>query len=196
MPKKTEYVTDDELTKAVSGLLSNEEVPLADLRDNGVIILCCFKIRMDDDGETEPPKGSPVKLKKLSDLERLFVTDNAHYILTMDYHFWKNSNQQQQLATLFDLLMDIKPEASEAGLKLSKRDSDVPFRHAATVQLFGSWNEAVLLVRESFKNVGGRLKDFMDDIAASSAQPPETAAPEEGEPEPAAKPKTKPGVKK
>jgi len=183
MAKKTEYVTDEELTNAVSQLLTT--VPqLKALRDCDVVILCCMRVRMDDNGETEQPKGCPVKLKKLSDLERLFVEGNAHYILTMDYHFWKNSNERQHTAQLFDELMGIKVETSETGLKLKKRDATVTVRHVETVELFGAFDDPTLALREAMKNVGKRMKDFVDDItpAASSADDSDPEqAPESGE---------------
>lgn len=212
MAKKTEYVTDDELTNAVSGLLSN--VPqLQALRDCEVVILCCMKVRMDDDGETEPPKGSPVKLKKLSDVDRLFAEGNAHYILTMDYHFWKHATEKQQMAKLFDELMDIKPEPTEAGLKLKKREASVDVKHVETLELFGAFDEPTLLVRDAMKNVGKRLKDFVDDFVpapppaadepAVNNSEPEAGEPAgepepepEPEPQPAPKAKGKPAVKK
>jgi hypothetical protein len=131
-------------------------------------------------------------------LERLFIQDNAHYILTMDYHYWKNSNERQQMAKLFDALMDIQPEPTESGLKLKKREADVTVRHAATLAFFGAFDEDTLLIRDAFKNVSRRLKDFVDDIAAESAEPTEgESAPEtEAEPEPASKSRGKPAVKK
>lgn len=213
MAKKTEYVTDEELTNTVTAMLSS--IPqLEPLRDNSVVILCCMKIRMDDEGETEPPKGSPVKLKKLSDLERLFVEGNAHYILTMDYHFWKTADMKQQWKGIFDELMDIQPEPTEAGLKLKKRAPTVPNKHVETYELFGACDDATLAVRNAMKNVGGRIKDFVSEFATSTtapAAPAEAATPEpepepeqpepeaespEPEPEPAPKSKGKSTVKK
>lgn len=197
MPKKTEYVTDDELTKAVSNLLGEERLPeLQALRENEVVILCCMKVVMDDDGETEPPEGGPVKLKKLSDMERLFVEGNAHYILTMDYHFWKHASERQRTAKLFDTLLDIKPEPTEGGLKLKKRAPDVDVKHAATLALFGAYDEPTLLLRDAMKDVSRRLKDYVDDIATpepEAAPAGEEPSPEseEGEPEPAPAPKNR-----
>ena len=211
MPKKTEYIPDDELTKAVSGLLTDEKLPeLQALRENEVIILCCMKVVMDEDGETEPPTGGPVKLKKLSDLERLFIQDNAHYILTMDYHFWKEANERQQMARLFDALMDIKPEKTDAGLKLKKRQPGIEMKHPQTYGYFGAFDEPALVLRDAMKDVGRRLKDFVDDIAATEPEPAAEAeageqpaaeeaaepAPEEGEPEPAPAKRGKAAVKK
>ena len=205
MPKKTEFTTDDELTKAVTSLLADDRVPqLQPLRDNEVNILCCFKVRMDDNGETEPPKGCPVKLKKLSDLERLFIEGNAHYILTADYHWWKNSNERQQAAGLFDTLMDIKPEPTESGLKLKKRESGIPVKHPETLALFGVYDEPTLFLRDCMRNVSRRLTGFVDDFiapqteeAAGETEPQteqETEPEAEGEPEPV--PKKKAAVKK
>jgi len=208
MPKKTEYVTDEELTNTVSSMLSNIE-KLQALRDNNVVILCCMKVRMDDDGETEPPKGSPVKLKKLSDLERLFVEGNAHYILTMDYHYWKNSDQKQQWKKLFDELMDIQPEPTETGLKLKKRAPTCSTKHVESYELFGACDDETLAVRDAMKNTGGRIKDFIGsfvsapatatdaaDEALAEPEPEPEPEPESPEPEPAPKSKGKNGNKK
>ena len=204
MPKKTEYVIDEELTNTVSVML-NTIPKLQALRDNSVIILCCMKVRMDDDGETEPPKGGPVKLKKLSDLERLFVDGNAHYILTVDYHFWKNSNQKQQWKKLFDMLMDIQPEPTDKGLKLKKRAPTCDTKHVETYELFGACDDASLAVWDAMKNSGGRMKDFLDSCApapnkkkTAAAKPgaePESGAEPEPEPEPAPKGKKSNGKK-
>jgi len=199
MAKKTEYVTDDELTKAVSALLGNEGLPkLSALRENEVVILCCMKVRMDDNGETQPPKGNPVKLKKLSDLERLFVEGNAHYILTMDYHFWKNANEQQQMAHLYDELRTIKPEPSEKGLALKKWEPTVNVKFADTIEYFGAFDDETLQLRNAMKNVSKRLKDFSVEPPAAEAEVPTAepateagSEPEEGSPEPEPAPKSK-----
>ena len=196
MAKKTEYVTDDDLTKAVSGLLGNESLPLlSPLRDNEVIILCCMKVVMDDEGETEPPEGGPVKLKKLSDLERLFVEGNAHYILTMDYHFWKHASACQQTARLYDELRTIRPEPSEKGLALKKWKPTINVKFADTLEYFGPFDDETLVMRDAMKHGSKRLKDFVDDIAASGATGKSNPEPEpdtEGEPEPEPEPEPAP----
>lgn len=197
MPKKTEYTPDDELTSTVDLMLGT--LPqLQDLRDNSVGILCCMKVRMDDDGETEPPKGSPVKLKKLSELERLFIQNKAHYILTMDYHFWKHADRRQQWSKLFDELRDIKPEMTEAGLKLKKRLPSVTVKHVTTLELFGAHDDVTLSIRNAMKNASGRIVEFVDGLdrpaevadSAASAEMSEAAdkVDQESEPEPEPEP--------
>lgn len=170
MPKKTEYVTDDELTGLVSTMLANENLTdLQPLRENEIVIMCCMKVRMDEEGETESTKGNPVKLKKLSDVERLFIKGKAHYTLVMDYHFWKNSDDKQRWAKLFDVLYGIKPEKTEAGLKLKKRERDIPVDHAKTLALFGPFDDGTLAVRDAFKDIKGRFLEFVDNISVQVA---------------------------
>ena len=182
MPKTTtEYSTDNELTKAVSDLLADESLAdLQPLRDHQVIILCCVRTRITQDGETKPCKGSPVKLKKLSEMERLFIPDNAHYILMADYHWWKHANVRQQTAKLFDNLLTIQPEPKEGGgLTLKKREPVIDVKFTETLAYYGAFDHCTLLLRDAMKDSTRRVRDFVGELAEG----PETT-PAEGEPEP------------
>jgi hypothetical protein len=164
MATLTEYEADAELSDMVTLQLDTPELKeLQSLRDNEVAILSCVRIRMKDD-EDVPCKGKPAKIKKLGDVERLFVDNHAHYVLVMDRHFWKHANKRQQMANVFDALMDIQAEMTESGLKLKKRPSDVDFSHMATINYFGPYNENTLNLFEAYSNTSYRLKEFVEGI--------------------------------
>lgn len=164
MPTLTEYEADAELSAMVTLQLDTPELKeLQSLRDNEIAILSCLRIRMKDD-EDVPCKGKPAKIKKLGDVERLFVDGHAHYILVMDRHFWKHADKRQQMANVFDALMDVQAEQTESGLKLKKRPSDVDFSHMATVAYFGPYNEGTLNLFEAYSNTRYRLKEFVEGI--------------------------------
>jgi hypothetical protein len=178
---KIEYANEPELTEMVTAMLANQNLKeLQTLYEHQVIILCCARVCMDENGETMS-SGAPVKLKKLSEVERVFVADHAHYIVVVDYHWWKTATERQKLANLFDHLMTIKPEAKEDGLALKKREPSIGVKYAETLAYFGPYDEPTLLLRDAVKGMNRRLVEFVDDIGAAAEAP----EPVEPEPEPA-----------
>lgn len=167
MATLTEYEVDAELSAMVTLQLDRPELKeLQSLRDNEIAILSCLRIRMKN-YEDVPCKGKPTKLKKLGEVERLFVDSHAHYVLVMDRHFWNHANERQRMANVFDALMDVLAEKTgktESGLKLKKRPSDVDFSHMATINYFGPYNENTLNLFEAYSNTRYRLKEFVEGI--------------------------------
>ena len=201
---KTEYVPDEDLTPLVNAVMANEELTeLQDIRDNSITIHCCMRVKLDSNGDSKPYKGAPCKLKKVSDAERAFMHDNAQYVLIMDYGFWNGANERQRVAHIFDALQDIEIEDGKSGPKLKKRASDVIINHMATIRRFGAFDEPTLNLQECYKDVGGRLSDFLDDKPVKKRQAPKALVADDDDqaPEPDDPPRVqvavmKPSVKK
>jgi len=108
---RTEYVVDDELTSVVSAIVNDAAVPsLQWLRDYGVGFYCAMGVRMDDNGDAWPLKNGPVKMHKLSDVERLFAADETVQLyLVVDYHFWSKADERVRRAKLYEYIVALKP---------------------------------------------------------------------------------------
>jgi len=61
--RRTEYVTDEELTRVVNALLDDVTLPeLQWLRDYAAGFYCAMGVCMDDNGDAWPLKHGPVKI--------------------------------------------------------------------------------------------------------------------------------------
>src|SRR4051812_14682303 len=127
MATTIEYSVEKELTELVDEVLHKpEHSEFGPIRDVDLTILPCFVIRTDEDGQTKAGKGDPVKLKKISDLDRLFMKDKPHYIVVVDYGVWENAPDEQRMAMLHACLMQISVEHTDGGkIKLGSRKPDV-----------------------------------------------------------------------
>lgn len=167
---KVEYLEDEELSAAVDNIVNNPKIhEMEPIRELEVRILCCSIVRMTDEGEEAKVPACPVKLNKLSEAERLFAKDNAHYILTMEYSFWHAANEKQRLAALLDTLLDIEPtkEESDANVKLKKRTPDIRVKHLATIGYYGAYNDGIINLREVFDS-----NTLLVDVAVEARQLP------------------------
>lgn len=136
MANKIEYITEPELTDLVSDVLTNENyADLKSLRQNDVVILSCMKIHMDDNSEYVKCKGNPVALKKVGDMERIFMTDSAHFILVFDMGVWEGSSATERKYHVYRTLVAMSAEMKGEKLVFTKHKPDV-VEHLSTLTLF------------------------------------------------------------
>jgi Putative phage metallopeptidase len=152
-----EYSEDVDLTAAVNKMVADSLITeFKPLRDLHIVIKPCLRVRLDKDGQTQPCKGIPVKLKRVSPIERLFIRDRAHFILVVDYHAWETGNEKSRGALIHHALMQIAAEKSEDGIKISTRKPDI-VEFTATVERFGAFSDVLLNLREAFRRSPSRL---------------------------------------
>ncbi len=168
---KTTYEEDPDLSKAVTQILTNRQLQeLEPLQNNEIIVLCCMKTVMNGLGETKPCRGPAAQVKKIPPELRIFIPGFPHYVLTMDYGFWNKVDDRQRWAAIFDALLDIDAKLKPDGVKLTKRASDVPFKHIATVTRFGAHNEPSLLLRQAYRDASHRLTEFIREKNESAEE--------------------------
>lgn len=153
--------TDYDLDKALDSLIEEMVTDpnyseFNNLRDLGVSVVACLKVRMDADGESQPCKGDPVTLKKVGAVERLFMSEKPHYMLIVDFHAWDTSDQRRRMAMIHRGLMRISADRTEQGVKLGTRKPDV-VEFTRTVERFGAFSDTLLNCREAFRNSMHRI---------------------------------------
>lgn len=171
----TEYAEDKGLSEAVTGLLADQSLhPLALLRDHEVKIECCLCIRTNKEGDIVAGKGDPVKVKKVSPVEQVFL--DCDYILVVDNHAWTTSNSEvKSQAMLFDALMriDVQP-ADEGGCKKKTRKPTVSaFRE--TIAYFGAYTDDLIDLRDAFGHGAKRVAEAL----RPQPEPEDEAPPQE-----------------
>ena len=145
----TEYVTDKEISDAVTDMLADDVYNEFDaIRNSEINIDACLCVRTNNEGEEQPCKGEPATLKKVGKLEKVFL--DTDYILVVDNTAWKEANSTvAQLAMLHRALMEIDITENEGKFKLGKRKHDVR-EFSATIGRFGAYKESLLCLREAF----------------------------------------------
>ena len=156
MPK-IDYDIDKELGEAVTEMIGDAAYSeFNDLRELGIVVLSCMRVRMDKNGETLPCKGEPVTTKRVGAIERLFIPKKPHFILVVDYGAWRSANEQVRKAMLHRGLLRIVAEKTDEGIKLSTRRPDI-VEYTRNVERFGAYTEALLNLREAFRNSAHRI---------------------------------------
>ena len=158
-----EYDLNKDLSTALAEMQANVEfTEFNELRENEIIVLACVRIRMDDDGETQPCKGDVVMLKKVTPLEKLFITKKPHYFMVVDHHAWTNAHETARAAMLHRGLMRIAVEKGETGIKLGMRKPDIA-EFTATVRRFGAFSDVLCDLRDAFRSSAHRLVPAVDN---------------------------------
>jgi len=155
MATNIEYSFDGELDDAVASMLQKRE--FKNIVDVGVKIAACMLVRVDADGNTQPPKGSPIRMMKVSPLHRLLMDKKPHYLLVMDYHWWNEAEDRARRAMLHHGLCYIeaqKAEGNELVLKMRKPDFVL---FTATVSRYGAWSEVMDELADAFASKPGRF---------------------------------------
>jgi hypothetical protein len=159
----TDYDLDQDLQKILSEVIADTNfTEFNDLRDLGISVLPCVRVRMDKDGETQPCKGDPVTVKKVGPVERLFIPKKPHFIMIVDFGTWSTANIKIQKAMLHRGLMRIAAEKTDEGVKVSTRKPDI-VEFTATVARFGAFSDNLLNLREAFRNSTHRIMPTMAD---------------------------------
>jgi hypothetical protein len=144
----TEYTIDKEISNAVVDMLGDGlYTEFAPLRDNEVKIETCAMVRVNKDGEDMPAKDDPVTLKKVPQVEKLFV--DVDYILIVDNSAWKTANSEKaQKAIIHRGLMKILVEPNDGGVKLATRKPDI-VEFTETAMRFGAYTDKLLTFQEA-----------------------------------------------
>ncbi len=180
MPNNIEYSAEKELTQFVDDLINDPRYSeLAGLRENKIRVLACFSIRTGDDGETQPCKGEPISLKKVSDVERIFVKDKAQFILVVDYHAWEQWNEKLRTACIYHHLVSLDVQKGEHGIKIKRVKCPVQV-HTQEAARFGAYSQPLLELVEALKDKSRRADWLIEaiDTAESTTEPVEES-PEE-----------------
>jgi hypothetical protein len=152
----TEYAIDKEVSNAVTDMLGDSlYTEFAPLRDNEVKIETCTLVRTNKDGEDMPAKDDPVTLKKVPQVEKLFV--DVDYILIVDNSAWKTANSDKaQKAIIHRGLMKILVEPKDEGVKLATRKPDI-VEFTETAMRFGAYNDRLLGFQEATAMASKRI---------------------------------------
>ncbi len=152
-----EYDMDKELEHDVASMIEDATLSeFEDLRELGIIVLPCMRIRMDKDGETQPCTGEPVSVKRVGPVERLFMSKKPHFILVVDYGTWNAADEQRRKIMLHRGLMRLVVEKTDDGIHLSTRKPEI-VEFIRTVERFGAYTEQLLNLREAFRNSANRI---------------------------------------
>lgn len=132
----TEYEQNQQLDELVAAVLEEQE--FGPLRDHGVKIASCLKIKMDDNDEYVPSTGDPVQLKKVGPPFLAFIDYN--YVLVFDAFAW-NNHSHRRAASIHKALMRIKLRVTDSGvIKLGTRAPEIQ-EFTATLRRYGAYNE-------------------------------------------------------
>jgi hypothetical protein len=143
----TEYTESSELHEALTDMLADPfYTEFNPLREHEVKITSCLRVRHNKDGEDIPPAGDPTTLKKVTELEKLYL--DADYIVVIDNYSWNNAKSKlDQNALLHQCLMRIEIEVTEKGiLKKTKKPDVIMF--SATAGRFGPLDDKQINLRE------------------------------------------------
>jgi hypothetical protein len=125
----TEYIEDVGLNDAVKDLLTDEKLSeFENLRLTGLKIMPLLLVKTNTDGDHEPCKGLPAKIRKVPDLYKAAGVD-AHLILIVDYYAWNHPGgvnpENTKLAILHSALKTVSAEKKDGKLKIGKNEPDV-----------------------------------------------------------------------
>lgn len=167
----TEYELNLELDDVLALVLRDPSFSeLKDLRESGLVIKSCVKIKTDKEGNLLKCSGDPVITKKVSPADRLF--QHSDFIVIMDYSTWTaTARQEQKSALVHRALMNIKVEKTTEGFTVSKRRFDL-VEHSETLKRFGAYREELLTLRSYFALAAGRV---ITEVLADGASPVKTA---------------------
>jgi len=160
----TDYDLDSALDDEVASMIEDATYSeFDDLRELGIVVLPCMRVRMDKDGETQPCKGEPTTIKRVGPLERLFMTKKPHFLLVMDYGAWSAANEERRRIMLHRGLMRIAVEKTEEGTRLGTRKPDI-VEFTRTVERFGAYTEELLSLREAFRKSAHRILPTVEAV--------------------------------
>jgi hypothetical protein len=163
-----EYSINKGLQDALSSMLCDMSLAeFTPLRDSGIKVLACTKVKFQDE-EEQPCSGDPVSVRKVSDLHRVFI--DGHYLLVADQYTFSHSNELQLKALLHSALMRISVENTESGLKLGIRKPDI-MAFQATINRFGAYTDALLGLRDCLVTASKR---FANMVTTESTERSET----------------------
>lgn len=171
MPTKVEYSEEKELTEFFAEIMKLPD--FADLVEDEVAILPCFCIRTNDDGENVDYKWPPVKAKKVDEAMRIFMPEKPHYVLIVDYTYWKDVQPAQCEAAIHEALCSINVTKTDAGdLKLKTVPPEI-VTYARTLKRYGPYRQTLqdaadfFTVRDGMRKNTERLLPNMDDTEDS-----------------------------
>jgi len=185
MPKQ--YSEERELTDFVNKLMARKElVEFNPLREQQIKVLSCFVISTTATGEEKPGKGKgEVVLKKISDAERIFIKEQAQFILLVDHASWSEWNEKKQAAHVYSALAGIVVETGAKGVKIKCVKPDLQ-AHSAAIARFGLFTNSLQGFKEALDNKSQRLLDDCFEFLATGgrgrpavAETPEPAEPAE-----------------
>jgi len=189
------------LTDLLESVLAKQELLLSSLTNEEVEIKAVFYIKTDEEGETKPSAGAPVKLRKISPEFKLFMKDKPDFILIFDYHAWKHVSPEKREPMIHETLRRISVERNQAGaLKLRTLPHAIQ-TDIATAQCYGAWNPALVQMKdalrqrlmpygtsenddpEAYNHLAGKVKKPTEEPAAETSETAEAevAAAEAGE---------------
>jgi hypothetical protein len=184
MPTHIEYVQEKELSDMFQKCL-NSDLMFAPLIENNVVIEPVLCVRMDENQEEIEPKGEVLKLKKMPEEFRLLVESRPNYVLVVDNHFWKKSDDRTRNAEMFRYLSRIEVVVKDDGVKLKTRPWDFQDM-ACVIKRFGPYSprvsgffEAAGLRHTLLTAVAGAVQAGKAIQAGKSAAQDETPAAEE-----------------
>ena len=154
-----EYAEDGALTRLLKEVLDNPQYNvLAPLRESELVVLSCFKIKTNKDGETIQATRRPAKASRFSPIEQVFIP--AHILVVVDRYAWENAPESRE-AMLCSALLDVAVEQTDSGLKVSKREPAI-VEHPEIVEMFGFYSpplKALKPVLEAYQKSGEWMVD-------------------------------------
>jgi len=175
----TEYEPDTGLNAAITTVLSERKfAEFKPLNDQNIKVLAFLKVTTNSEGDHTPCKGCPVKVQKVSDLNRAAGID-ADYIILVDYYAWNHPKGvnpvDTQEAMLHHALKMIKVEVKDGKVKKGKNEPEI-VEFADTVTRYPS-------VMADYQEVLAPAMSFSARVAAAAAEePPQTESAEEQPP--------------
>ena len=159
-----EYDMDKELEHDVASMIEDATLSeFEELRELGIVVSPCMRVRMNPDGEAQPCTGEPVSVKRVGPVERLFMPKKPHFLLVVDYGAWSAVDEQRRKTILHRGLMRIVVEKTDDGIHLSTRKPDI-VEFIRTVERFGAYTEQLLNLREAFRNSINRILPTVEAV--------------------------------
>jgi len=172
-----EYSSEKELDAALEKIIGNNPdfIPLV---DGEVRVAACFVIRMNDDDETIPPKGAPVKIVKVPPALQVFMAGKIKpsFILVVDKHWWDNSPDKTREGAVGRYLYRIEIQKTDDGLVLKKTQFDIQESSKAIVR-YGRFDEPS-------NNLADLLTSMTSSHIRRKAEPKPEPEPEDPDAEP------------
>ena len=178
-----EYVEDADLRKMVREMI---DADFSKLNALGVVVLSVMKVNVDKNSENKQCKTRPVTTKKVGPAERVYIKDNAHFIIVMDYTTWNETNDAQRRFLVDHGLSNIHAERGEKSVIFSTVKPDINI-HSATIKRRGPVFPNLLDLRDTLgrgKSVPRMVNKLEQKAAAEPAPDPEPLEPESDLPEP------------
>jgi len=178
MGKHIEYSTEKELDEAVATLM--EEDAYARSISEVIKVAGCFIVRMDDNDQTLPGKGSPVAIKKVPPEMQILMKNKPHFILVVDYHWWQTESDEIKKGHLALAVSRIKVDKTEDGIKTGTRPYDVQ-TNIGVVERYGLFTENLSLLGETISAMNKKLLSVCAGGIAKAKAKAKTESEESGE---------------